>query len=322
MRWHRLTVAGDGPGPRSSHAAAAAGGALFVYGGELQPRVPVDAALFELFELADDGPGPRVAAGMAAVGSKIYLFGGRTGVEMGEGARDDLWELDTAAPSPSWRISPCTRGAPPPARSYHAVAAAAGRVYVFGGCGAGGRLRDLWRYDPREAAWEEMPAAPEGALPRGGAALVASPEGDALFVLGGFSGRELGDCHAFDTAARAWRPAPEIPPRSVFGAAVHACGGGGGGGCRHAGHVVLFGGEVDPSTQGHAGAGGFSAEVHCIDPKRGDTHAVTPAPDAAAGAPCARGWFASASVGGSLVVCGGVDTANVRLDDVWVLAHA
>ena len=104
-------------------------------------------------------------------------------------------------------------------------------------------------------------------------------------MLGGFSGRELGDCLAFDTASRRWRAAPEIPPRSVFGAAVHVCsskdaaghghghgaegteggggvgGGGGGDGCGHGGHVLLFGGEVDPSTQGHAGAGGFSGEV-------------------------------------------------------------
>lgn len=104
-------------------------------------------------------------------------------------------------------------------------------------------------------------------------------------MLGGFSGKELGDAHAFDIATKTWAcpPAPAqthadaaaadaaagcggcalaIPPRSVFGAAVHVCdGAGGGAGCGHGGHVVVFGGEVDPSTQGHAGAGCFSDEV-------------------------------------------------------------
>ena len=223
-------------------------------------------------------------------------------------------------------------------------------------------------------------------------------------MLGGFSGRELGDCLAFDTASRRWRAAPEIPPRSVFGAAVHVCsskdaaggghghghghgaegvgggvgGGGGGDGCGHGGHVLLFGGEVDPSTQGHAGAGGFSGEVRpavprlptpwqhclesplslsthgtrtpsktnrapnslslslshthalatikqvfCLDPSAAGAaaHALHPSPDPEHGAPCPRGWFAAAAVGGGLVVIGGVDVGNARLGDVWELRH-
>lgn len=96
------------------------------------------------------------------------------GIDMGEGAHDDLWVFDTATPSPAWSIAPVASGTPPPARSYHALAAAGGRVYVFGGCGAGGRLADLWCYDPETAAWEELPPAPAGVLPRGGASLVAA----------------------------------------------------------------------------------------------------------------------------------------------------
>jgi hypothetical protein len=116
---------------------------------------------------------------------------------MGEGAHDDLWVLDTAPPGgapPAWSVAPLApapaapgaAAAPPrapPARSYHAMAAAGGKVYVFGGCGAAGRLADLWRYDPAAAAWEALPAPPAGVLPRGGAALVATSEG-ALWVEG------------------------------------------------------------------------------------------------------------------------------------------
>jgi hypothetical protein len=178
---------------------------------------------------------------------------------------------------------------------------------------------------------------------------LAAPE-DKLLLLGGFSGRELGDCHAFDIAAGKWAcpaapaggadgAAPAgcagcagaIPPRSVFGAAAHACGGGrGGAGCGHGGHVLLYGGEVDPSTQGHAGAGGFSAEVLCLDPKSRACHALAPAPDvASSAAPGPRGWFGAAAAGAgaggggaAVVVFGGVDADNRRLDDVWVLQHA
>ena len=34
---------------------------------------------------------------------------------------------------------------------------------------------------------------------------------------------------------------------------------------------VLFGGEVDPSDKGHAGAGQFSNDTFCLDPVRRTT---------------------------------------------------
>ena len=39
---------------------------------------------------------------------------------------------------------------------------------------------------------------------RGGAGLVASASGDALFVLGGFAGHELNDMHRCDLGTRTW----------------------------------------------------------------------------------------------------------------------
>ncbi len=48
--------------------------------------------------------------------------------------------------------------------------------------------------------------------------------------------------------------------------------------------------------------------------------ATATAATAAESAPCARGWFGAASVGGDrLFVSGGVDVQNKRLGDVWVL---
>ncbi len=39
---------------------------------------------------------------------------------------------------------------------------------------------------------------------RGGAGLVASASGDALFVIGGFAGHELNDVHRFNLATSTW----------------------------------------------------------------------------------------------------------------------
>lgn len=88
MLWKRLEQQGDAPGARSSHAVAVVGERVYLFGGELQPRVPVaaDTYCYDLesstwSKLATTGtcPGPRVAATMAAVGDRVYLFGGRTG---------------------------------------------------------------------------------------------------------------------------------------------------------------------------------------------------------------------------------------------------
>lgn len=86
--WEQLQQHGQQPGPRSSHCMAYANGCIYLFGGELEPRVPVpaDTYCYDLaagswskLDTAGECPGPRVAAKMAAIGNKVYLFGGRTG---------------------------------------------------------------------------------------------------------------------------------------------------------------------------------------------------------------------------------------------------
>lgn len=211
-------------------------------------------------------------------------------------------------------------------------------------------------FDTETRTWQQLPSS--GAVAgRGGSTLVASADGSCLFVIGGFCGHELGDVHVFDLAKQQWRCAAagsagaeetgepegaggmradggccgssaggERPaPRSVFGAGVHA-GCSGGDGCSHAGHVLVFGGEVDPSSEGHAGAGCFSCEAWCLEPAGLSWHRVE-AQGGGGGAqgggegeaPCARGWFASCAVAGALVVHGGLNIANERLGDMYQL---
>lgn len=295
MRWEQLPQSGQVPGPRSSHTIAAVGSKMYLFGGELQPRVPLPADLY-CYDMSTDSsnwsvlatsgccPGPRVAATMAAVGAKLYLYGGRTGVDMGEGAKSDLYVFDTV--TAEWSPVTVAAGSPsPPPRSYHSMAAVPSKqqLYVFGGCGSSGRLADLWCFDISSSSWQQC-ASSDTVHARGGSVLIASANGSKLFLLGGFNpavptGAELQDCHVFDTATNTWScptccsngSAPAAAEgdkgssgsgniammlgRSVFGAVLHSSSHGGcGESCEHAGHVVTYGGEVAPSDKGHAGA--------------------------------------------------------------------
>lgn len=127
MSWSPLPQHGDKPGPRSSHTLTCVGDALYMFGGELKPRVPVDNAVFS-FELATStwkqlstsgsAPCPRVAATACAVGPCIYVFGGRTGIEMGEGSLNDLHVFDTR--SLAWsQLTPAAGQVRPLQRGLH-----------------------------------------------------------------------------------------------------------------------------------------------------------------------------------------------------------
>jgi len=79
---------------RSSHAVSyvAATNTLYLYGGENQPRIPVDNVLYS-FSLSDPAAGwapvaassslvppERIAPGMVAVDETLYVLGGRQGI--------------------------------------------------------------------------------------------------------------------------------------------------------------------------------------------------------------------------------------------------
>eukprot|EP00877_Chromochloris_zofingiensis_P006588 jgi/Chrzof1/2182/Cz11g05080.t1 len=323
MKWVTLLQQGLLPGPRSSHALTSVGGLIYLFGGEVQPRIPVpnDVHSYDISEgvwtkllTTGEAPSPRIACTAAAVGTHLYIYGGRTGVDMGEGADDHLWVLDTT--TSHWSKVEAVSGSLPSPRSYHAMMAVGTNLYVFGGCGEQGRLNDLHTFDTLSKAWKQLPNN-DCLLPRGGATLATSADGSRIFVLGGFSGRELNDCHSFNTLKDSWEcplccsTDSGLPARSVSGAAIHTCSS-----CDHGGHIIMFGGEVDPSDKGHAGAGHFSSETFCLDVDKRKWHKLD---DSGSDAPTARGWFASTNVGGNLVVHGGINEANERLADMYML---
>ncbi len=158
MRWELLTGAGATPVERSSHSITYIAGTrkLVLFGGEHDPRTPInsDVHLYDLdggvwtvaSSSSKDVPEPRVAhTAVAVMDKEIMLFGGRSGKAMGENAYNDLhvFGMETCA----WRRIDDAKGAVPAARSYHTATATGDCMFVFGGCGAEGRLADLHRFD-------------------------------------------------------------------------------------------------------------------------------------------------------------------------------
>nr|ACN40204.1 unknown [Picea sitchensis] len=320
-KWLQANQKEGGPKARSSHAVAVVGKKAYVFGGEVEPRVPVDN-LMHVFDLEDnswsvaeakgDAPPPRVGVTMVPIGSVIYLFGGR---DQSHKELNHFYSFDTD--SCQWNLI-SSEADGPPNRSYHAMAADDKQVYVFGGCGEQSRLNDLWAFNVEEGEWKALPAPPPESklVPRGGPGLVVLD--NKVWVIFGFGGKhELPDIHCFDLRTNMWEEVEakgEIKPtpRSVF--ACFALGK----------HIVVYGGEVDPSDLGHMGAGSFCGDVFALDTEAlewirvedggGESH------------PGPRGWTAfsvgSCCGGNGMLVYGGNSPSNKRLDDIFFLQLA
>ncbi|KAK4492913.1 hypothetical protein RD792_000240 [Penstemon davidsonii] len=309
-KWVKLNQKGNGPGARSSHAIAVVGQKVYAFGGEFTPRVPVDNHLY-VFDLTDqtwsvahatgDIPPPRVGVTMASIGDTIYVFGGRDSTHK---ELNEFYAFDTS--SNKWTLLPTG----PPHRSYHSMTSDDKRVYVYGGCGNEGRLKDLWAYNIGTKEWVEFPLPGESCKPRGGPGL-ASVLGK-IWVVYGFSGDELDDVHCFDPSEGKWiqvETRGEKPSaRSVFSTVAVGK------------YVFVCGGEIDPSDLGHLGAGKFSGEDYVLDTEAlvwkrmedGSELGHHPGP---------RGWcaFARGQKDGrdGLLVYGGNSPSNDRLEDIF-----
>ena len=281
VEWTELKLSGPGLA-RSSHAVAVQQDTLYLFGGEQAAREPVSSALWRLdltaasaswTETPSTGPGPvpRFGHTMCQLAGKLWLFGGRSGLAIDELLLADLWVFDPV--TAVWKEVE-TKGSPPSPRSFHAMAALGTRLYIFGGCPSGGRAADLFVFDTETAVWSELAVA-TGVEGRGGASLVAEPGTNSLLLLGGFAGREMGDLHRYSVAGNSWTRLEEelVPARSVSCAASLA------------GTTVLYGGELEPSARGHAGAGSFTAATLLQAGRAGGA--------AASAGPPARGWAAA-----------------------------
>ena len=340
-------------------------------------RVPVKAGTD-----TGDLPAARVGHTAATIQDRIYVFGGRGGKDMQpleENGR--LWVFDTKTHQWSY-LDPVPGSSYPSARSYHASTATDhprvegsnlvesleqdtfGTVFIHGGCPASGRSADIWAFNVPSRTWSQYPDAPGPA--RGGPSLTYAY--NRLYRYGGFDGKsELGgqiDCLQLSTTTSKDKNGKEksvVMPldgiwdvvkfpqgtdapgnRSVTGLQPVTTGQG-------RKYLLLFLGERDPSSAGHAGAGKFWDDVWAfqVDSDRMTAASVLDATKNLLGAdtqdkmwskvdipednmtagtmthPGERGWFASAQSNGtgfaSVVIWGGINGRNERLGDGWTL---
>jgi hypothetical protein len=86
-------------------------------------------------------------------------------------------------------------------------------------------------------------------------------ESSCLYLMGGFCGEELDDCFRYDLATKKWTRIESLPRKLSVFACSSVDDSLWGGKIR----LILHGGEVDPSTAGHNGAGEFSNDTYLFD---------------------------------------------------------
>lgn len=306
-------------GARSSHGLSVAGNTLYMLGGEVIARNPVDSTVWarELKEgsvwapvvaKSDECPEARVAHTQAIINGEMYIFGGRQGISMEEAPLNDLWKFSLE--NHVWvQLKP--EGPAPEPRSFHKMVSLGTKLYVYGGCSAKGRLADLHCYDTTTNTWSFVSEPPKDMAGRGGAGFVASSDAKALFVVGGFIGDESNAVYRFDLETNQWQTVLAEGNDKLRPFSVACC-------VTLKDRLAFFGGEVNPSEKGHEGAGGFCRDVVVLDGQSG-----VPISSGVAPGPEARGWSDAAAWGGNkLVVYGGLagsDSEPERLADTWVL---
>lgn len=343
--WRQIKTSNDDIGCRSSHGCSVWNEKLIVLGGEKVARTPVDSVIWTLSLSSDEStwtplstkteaaPSPRVAHAQAISNNNnnMFVFGGRQGITMEESPLQDLWSF--SFDSSTWTLIESNElSVPPTPRSFHRmISVGSNTLYVFGGCGAAGRLNDLYSYNIDTNIWKKLADAPADMPGRGGPGFVANEQGDSLFVVGGFCGSESNGVWKYDILNDTWSTVLEEGNKILRPFSVAS-------GVTMGSTLVFFGGEVNPSEKGHEGAGGFTNDVIFLDGTTGLPTITTTI--SSVELPTERGWMDAAAVrmesdnsgqesksignntSWTLVVFGGLsgsDEQPIRLDDVWLL---
>lgn len=231
--WKRIPT--DTILPRSSHSLSIVKNKAYIFGGEQQPREPVDNHV-HVFTLQsanndevdyqvipartskDEGavPSARVGHTASVVDDRIYVFGGRGGKAMKpleENGR--VWVFDTKMNQWSY-LDPINGSSYPAARSYHASTSTEDPVSTF---------REKVVQDPTPfSASEDQTKSDQTLNPLGTTASGFDDHGTVI-IHGGcpVSGR-ASDVWAFNIASRLWSQFPNAPGPARGGPSLTLCG--------------------------------------------------------------------------------------------------
>lgn len=158
----------------------------------------------DFVETLIDGDRPSQRGGHSAVTAEnqIVIFGGSSYKENGEFAYyNDVYVLDTK--QRAWHKVRCS-GESPCARYGHSVELVGSRMYVFGGRGPRGPLRDTWFLDLVEWTWVPVSVTSASPSPRFWHASLLV--GRKIVIHGGWDGklRCMGDFWVFNTDSFTW----------------------------------------------------------------------------------------------------------------------
>ena len=303
---------------RSSHSVNILKNKIYIFGGEHDSRIPINNC-FSVFDLkglkwstienkADSFniPCSRVAHTSCLINDKIYIFGGRTGVGMGDGAFNDLYEFDTS--NNQWKLIDDGKSENAPlARSYHAMTSLNNRIFIFGGC-AKDRLNDFYSFDLSKKEWKRL-VHDDRIKPRGGSAICAYKSNidsqEYIYLIGGFCGKELDDCFVYNVKDNNWSQIANLPiGLSVFASATVDD--------NKEFRLIVQGGEIGPSKDGHKVAGEFSNSTFVYNGENWQKveTAKTPIPHA---------WHAGTYSEGKFYVYGGMLENSDRSGELFEL---
>jgi len=188
--------------------------------------------------LAPLAGGPRQETAVVALANEIYVIGGFID------SQTIVSRVEAYDPkSDTWRDA-----APLPRPLHHPNAAVVdGRLYVLGAL-VGPQfvaVGDVYRYDPKTNAWEQLNSMPPS-TERGAGGTVAI--GAKIYVAGGYRLGSVADFSAYDTAADTWEILPSLSEArdhlvgGAVGGKVYAVGG------RRNGSLRGSVDEFDPSS--------------------------------------------------------------------------
>jgi hypothetical protein len=170
------------PTPRHRLAVASWGGVLFALGGIHNRDRATETN--EAYDPSADAwtprrhmPGPRHSFGAGTLGDRVYAVGGEGRSVFGVGRMISVHNFCYHAATDRWEHH---RAPLPSPRTDHAVAVAAGRLFVIGGRALFGETAAVEAFDPAANQWTSGPPLPQPIAAPG-----AAGEGGTLYVLGG-----------------------------------------------------------------------------------------------------------------------------------------